>query len=207
MIRVKGISHSYGGGQEIRFPDFEVAKGGKMLLLGQSGSGKTTLLHLLGGLLQVQKGELAIGGQHFGQGKPMGDKFRGRHIGIVFQKPHFVRSLNVLENLLLSQQLAGLKADKSEAMELLESLNISHKARSHTRRLSQGEQQRVAIARALINRPDVILADEPTSALDDGNTQEVIALLEQQAAKREATLIIVTHDNRLKERFQNRIEL
>ena len=86
-------------------------------------------------------------------------------------------------------------------------MNIAHKANSKTSNLSQGEQQRVAIARALVNQPQVILADEPTSALDDKNTNEVIALLEQQATDNNATLIIVTHDNRLKERFQNRIEL
>ncbi len=208
MIQVSNLKHTYNRDTSIIFPDFELGKGEKMLLLGQSGCGKTTLLHILGGLMRSQEGEVSIGGTSLKSlGSSEMDKFRGRHIGIVFQKPHFVKSLTVMENLMLTQKLAGIKIDKSAIWKLLDQLNIGHKAESKTNNLSQGEQQRVAIARALVNEPDIILADEPTSALDDKNTYEVIALLEEQASEKNATLIIVTHDNRLKERFQNRIEL
>ncbi len=208
MIRTENLNHTYDGNNTINFPDINLGKGEKMLLLGQSGCGKTTLLHLLGGLMQAKKGDITIGETRISGLSQSGlDKFRGKHIGIIFQKPHFVSALTVMENLLLTQKLGGLKSNKSEIKGLLEKLNIGHKSNSKTKNLSQGEQQRVAIARALVNQPDVILADEPTSALDDKNTEEVIALLEQQAAEYNATLIIVTHDNRLKERFQNRIEL
>lgn len=208
MIQVQDLQHSYFGNTSISFPDFKLEKGEKMLLLGQSGCGKTTLLHILGGLMTAQTGEVTIGDTSLSSlSASQIDKFRGKHIGIIFQKSHFVKSLSVMENLVLTQKLAGVKVDKNAIRNLLEKLNISHKENSSTKNLSQGEQQRVAIARALVNQPDIILADEPTSALDDKNTDEVIALLEQQAAEFNATLIIVTHDNRLKERFQNRIEL
>lgn len=208
MIAVQGLDHSYDSNTHIKFPDFKLEKGEKMLLLGQSGCGKTTLLHLLGGLLPTQNGDVKIGDTSLkGLSISKLDKFRGKHIGIIFQKPHFVKSLTVMENLVLTQKLASVKVDKSAIQQLLQKLNIGDKANKKTNNLSQGEQQRVAIARALVNQPDVILADEPTSALDDNNTNEVIELLEQQAKDNNATLIIVTHDTRLKERFQNRIEL
>ena len=135
------------------------------------------------------------------------DQFRGQHIGIIFQTAHFVKALTVEENLILAQQLAGVKIDKSRIIHILDKLNLAHKLKSKPNDLSVGEQQRVAIARALINRPSVILADEPTSALDDKNTEEVIQLLEQQAAEVGATLLIVTHDGRLKNYFKNQIDI
>ena len=113
----------------------------------------------------------------------------------------------VEENLLLAQYLAGNKEDKSIVHHLLEQLNLKHKLQSMPNELSQGEQQRVAIARALVNKPSVILADEPTSALDDANCDEVIKLLEKQAKEQNATLLIVTHDQRLKSYFDNQIVL
>ncbi len=208
MIETKGLEHTYDGNNKIGFPDIRLEKGEKMLLLGLSGSGKTTLLHLLGGLMKPQKGNISIAGTDIsGLGSSALDKFRGKHVGIIFQRPHFVSSLSVMENLLLTQKLAGNSTNSSEIKSILEKLNIAHKANSSTRNLSQGEQQRVAIARALVNKPDIILADEPTSALDDHNTNEVVDLLEQQAEAYNATLIIVTHDTRLKERFPKRIEL
>ncbi len=208
MIITKNLYHSYDGKNNIEFPDIHLEKGEKMLLLGQSGSGKTTLLHLLGGLMKSKGGEVNIGQTNLAKLTSSGlDKFRGENIGIIFQKPHFVQSLTVLENLLLTQKLGSSKKNVSEIKSILEKLNMSHKLNAKTKNLSQGEQQRVAIARALVNHPAVILADEPTSALDDKNTEEVIALLEQQASEYNATLIIVTHDTRLKERFEKRIEL
>ena len=118
-----------------------------------------------------------------------------------------MKSLTVGENLALAQQLAGEGIDQDRIQSLLDRLAIGHKLNSKTNSLSQGEQQRVAIARALINKPKVILADEPTSALDDKNTQEVIQLLEESAKEVNATLLVVTHDGRLKEQFGNRINL
>ncbi len=208
MLRTENLSFSYGSQQQFDFPDIQCGKGEQWLLLGQSGSGKTTFLNLLGGLAKPTNGKVLIGSTDIStlSGAAL-DRFRGKHIGIVFQRSHFARALSVVENLLLAQYLAGETPDSNRAKQLLERLNLGHKLYAAPENLSQGEQQRVAIARALMNHPDVILADEPTSALDDQNSSEVIHLLEQQAAEEHATLLIVTHDNRLKSEFENKILL
>ncbi len=208
MLHANNLEYSYDGKQVLRFPEIACAKGEHWLLLGQSGSGKTTLLHLLGGLLSPRGGAVQIAGTALGSLSASAlDRFRGKHIGIIFQQSHFVRALTVEENLLLAQQLAGVKPERKRAAELLAHLDIGHKAHAKPDRLSQGEQQRVAIARAIVNRPNLILADEPTSALDDQNCNEVLALLEREAGEVGATLLIVTHDSRLKDRFSHRISL
>ena len=206
MLQTNQLQFSYTGAQTMTFPDFTCKKGEQWLLLGQSGSGKTTLLHLLGGLLSPTKGEVKVGETSLKSLSTAAlDKFRGKHIGIIFQKTHFVRSLTVQENLILAQQLACVAINKTRISDLLNRLNVGHKLHAKTNELSQGEQQRVAIARAIVNQPEVILADEPTSALDDENCEEVIQLLEEQAAAVGATLLVVTHDGRLKERFEKQI--
>ena len=208
MLKTNQLTYSYNQNTTIHFPDIDCKAGEQWLLLGQSGTGKTTLLHLLGGLRTSQKGLVEVVGQDlskFKSGKL--DAFRGKNIGIVFQQSHFVASLTIEQNLLLTQYLAGEKQDKSRIKELLNKLNLKGKLQSKPHQLSQGEQQRVAIARALINSPKVILADEPTSALDDDNCKEVIELLEQQASEQNAALLIVTHDQRLKNYFKNQIHL
>lgn len=208
MLETKQLEFSYTRNQVMNFPDFKLQKGEHWLLLGQSGSGKTTLLHLLGGLLSPTNGSILIGDTELGQLSAAAlDKFRGKNIGIVFQKSHFVRALTIGENLALAQQLAGLNPDRARITALLERLNIGSKFRLKPDRLSMGEQQRAAIARALINQPPIILADEPTSALDDQNAEEVINLLEEQASALGSTLLVVTHDKRLKDRFPNQIAL
>ena len=208
MLQTKNLKFTYDGKNLLDFPDINCQRGEQWLLLGQSGSGKTTLLHLLGGLRKPKKGDVIIDGKNIAQLSASAlDKVRGKNIGIVFQNPHFVRALTVEENLLLAQQLAGQPADREHIVTILEKLNVSHKLKSKTENLSEGEKQRVAIARALVNRPAVILADEPTSALDDKNCQEVVELLEKQAEEANATLLIVTHDGRLKGLVDNHIQL
>lgn len=208
MLQTTALSYSYDNQNTINFPDINCQKGEHWLLLGQSGTGKTTLLHLLGGLRKAQQGEVSVAGQSLKQlSADQLDAFRGQNIGIVFQQSHFVASLTVEQNLLLTQYLAGKKQDKQRVTELLGNLNLKHKLKSKPSELSQGEQQRVAIARALVNQPKVILADEPTSALDDENCNEVIKLLEAQANAVDAALLIVTHDQRLKDYFKNQINL
>lgn len=208
MLSTKNLTFQYANAATMIFPDIDLKRGEQGLLLGQSGSGKTTLLHLLGGLLSPKAGSVQINDQDLSilRGAAL-DHFRGKNIGIIFQTAHFIRSLTVEENLMMAQQLGGKKIDKVLIFSFLQKLNLSHKLKSKANALSIGEAQRANIARALINAPSLILADEPTSALDDKNADEVIKLLEQQAAEVNATLLIVTHDGRLKSYFNNQIEL
>ncbi|MEM9885281.1 MAG: ABC transporter ATP-binding protein [Bacteroidota bacterium] len=208
MLQSENLSYSYDKRIQLRFPNIQCARGEQCLLIGQSGSGKTTLLHLLAGLRRPRSGSIYINEQDITEFSPAQlDYFRGKHIGIIFQQAHFVRALDVAENLALAQRLSGGTEDYPAIVNLLEQLNLGHKLKANTNELSVGEQQRVAIARALINQPSVIFADEPTSALDDKNTEQVIELLKQQASKANASLLIVTHDNRLKSVFEKTVEL
>lgn len=208
MINTSGLTFAYPGLTPVRYPDVQCGKNEHALILGPSGTGKTTLLHLLGGILSPATGEIIIGGTgvHTLRGHAL-DTFRGKHIGIIFQKPHFIRSLTAIENLLLTQTLSGNKPDKHHALALMERLSIGQKATKFANSMSIGEQQRLAIARALINSPDVILADEPSSALDDQNCQKMIELLLQVADESHSNLIVVTHDSRIKNMITKKIIL
>jgi ABC-type lipoprotein export system ATPase subunit len=208
MLVTKDLIFNYNRDVSFNFPDISIAEKESLLLLGSSGIGKTTLLHLLGGLMTPTSGQIVIDGQNLGllSGKAL-DKFRGKNIGIVFQQNHFVESLNVIENILLAQSLISIRPDSTKAKQLLSRLNIGSKTTKKITELSQGERQRVAIARAIINNPKLILADEPTSALDDKNCVEVYQLLEEQANVEKASLVIVTHDNRLKSQVAKQINL
>lgn len=178
------------------------------MLLGQSGSGKTTLLHLLGGLLKLQHGSIIVNGTGITQlSESALDRFRGQHYGFIFQRNHLISALTVEKNLLLAPFLAGLKQDHSRVEEVLTQLGIADKKQAAIRELSLGEAQRVAIARAILNKPSVILADEPTSSLDDKNCDRVSDLLLSVADQNRATLIIATHDQRLKDKVKNLIQL
>lgn len=208
MLETQNLSFSYTAQNTLNFPNIRCNANETLLLLGASGCGKTTLLHLLGGLLSPKSGKIMLNNTDFtALSSNERDAFRGKNIGIVFQKSHFVKALNVVENLVLAQELAGAKLDKKSIIAVLEKLNLAHKQNAKPDELSVGEAQRVAIARAILNSPSVILADEPTSALDDANAKEVIALLTEQAKSANAALIVVTHDQRLKNFVQNQVVL
>jgi len=208
MLATSGLKFSYDTQTKMHFPDIKCQRGESWLLLGDSGTGKTTLLHVLGGLRTPKEGKVIIADTDlYDLSSAQMDRFRGKHIGIIFQEAHFLKALTVKENLAVAQQLGGHSVSSKKIKSILDQLNIGHKINAKTTNLSQGEQQRVAIARALINEPAVILADEPTSALDDNNCREVVRLLETQAKAANAVLIIVTHDGRLKKLFPKNIHL
>ena len=208
MLALEGLRQVAAGHTILALDEWHAAKGEHWLVLGPSGSGKTTLLNLIAGLLQPTEGRVLVEGQDIAA-LPANrrDRFRGRHIGIVFQTLHLVDALTVAGNLRLAQYLAGVRQDRARIRDVLASLGITDKMNAKPRALSQGEAQRVAIARAVINRPSVILADEPSSALDDANCGQVVDLLEDQATAAGAPLVIATHDQRIKERFEHRLTL
>ncbi|TKC10749.1 ABC transporter ATP-binding protein [Pedobacter polaris] len=208
MISIKSVAHSYNNNQQLSFKDWQINDGEQWLLLGESGSGKTTLLHILTGILKPQHGEVSVSDTSiYNLSSKNLDQFRGRNIGIIFQRPHLIKSLTIAENLLLAQSFAQLPEDHRRIDEVLESLDILHKKNAYPNELSQGQLQRVSIARAVINKPALLIADEPTSSLDDKNAESVLQLLIQQSGLNKATLIVATHDKRVKDAFTNTYNL
>ncbi len=180
-----------------------IDKGGKCLVSGPSGSGKTTLLYAIAGLLPVLSGTITVNGMEItALSESRRDRFRGRHIGIIYQTLHLVRSLSVIDNLLLSYFAAGLKQDRQRALHMLHRLGIEDKKDALPEELSQGQAQRVAIARAVLHRPPLILADEPTSSLDDKSCARVLEIIMQVAEEAGAALLISTHDSRVRPHFK-----
>lgn len=186
----------------------KIKAGKHLLILGKSGSGKTTLLNIIGGLLKPEKGAVRLGKTDiYSLTNNARDELRGANIGFIFQKLHLVPTLSVMENLLLANYLAAKKQNRLQALKILEVLGLKHKQNSYPENLSFGEAQRTAIARALMNGPKIIIADEPTSALDDESCASVIRLLIGEASERNCSLIVATHDQRIKDFFPDRITL
>lgn len=205
MIIAESVSHYYSKDHTLSFEDWHIAESEQWLLLGDSGSGKTTLINILSGLLKPASGRVTIKKTDIYQlkGKDR-DHFRGQHIGIIFQKPHIIKSLTIMENLLIAQSFALLKEDKLRVEEVLESLGIASKMHAYPAELSYGQLQRVSIARAVINKPTLLIADEPTSSLDDRNAEVVITLLAEQSRINGSTLVVSTHDQRVKNSFDKK---
>jgi putative ABC transport system ATP-binding protein len=208
MIRVRGLSHRYGEAAVLDLEAWDVAAGERWLVIGPSGSGKTTLLHVIAGLVRPSEGEVRV---HDTDLRSLGgarlDRWRGATVGIVLQALHLVRHLSVRDNLRLAQYLAHLPQEEARVAETLAALGVADKAARRPAELSQGERQRVAIARAVVNRPKLLLADEPTANLDDAAAARAIDLLFAQAQRHSATLVVATHDARVKRRFEKSLEL
>jgi putative ABC transport system ATP-binding protein len=203
MFHIQQLKHQYQDRIVLSVDEMIATQGEQILLKGSSGSGKTTLFHILAGLLKPTTGKVSIAGKDLNtlQGADL-DQFRGQHIGMIFQETHLIKTLNVIDNLVLAQYMAGKAQDKKQCMSSLEKLNIIHIATQFPEQLSRGEAQRVVIARALLNQPSVILADEPTASLDDKNAEAVINLLVSQAQSQQATLFVSTHDSRVTHYFK-----
>jgi putative ABC transport system ATP-binding protein len=208
MFALRELRHAYDGREVLRVSAWEAGQGEHWLVLGPSGSGKTTLLHILAGMLRPAAGHASVAGRDYASLRPSElDRFRGQHVGFVPQRLHLISSLNVIENLLLAQYLAGLPQDRARAEKALAALDLPDKSRAYPHELSFGQAQRVAVARATVNRPRLLLADEPTSNLDDARCQQTLELLQAQSRACEATLVIATHDQRIKSRVPSHYTL
>ena len=208
MFAVQQLTHAYDGKTVLRVDDWRAEQGAQWLMLGPSGSGKTTLLHVLAGILRPAFGQVRVADRDLMALSPAAlDRFRGKSVGIVLQRLHLIDSLSVLSNLLLAQYMAGEAQNAARAREVLASLDLADKANAHPHELSHGQAQRVAVARAVVNKPKLLLADEPTSNLDDTRCVQVLDLLLDQAKVCGATLVIATHDQRIKSRVPNHYEL
>ena len=195
----------------LSIPAWQVARNERVFLQGESGSGKSTLLGLLAGLQLPTRGEVDILGTRMsalGAGKR--DRFRAKHLGVVFQQFNLIPYLSALENVLLAAQFgtSGGQAARQRAIELLERVNLPSSL--HHRKaaaLSIGQQQRVAIVRALINEPSLLLVDEPTSALDHNNRDAFLALLFDVLADMDCAMVFVSHDPTIGQLFDRRVRL
>lgn len=193
-------------------PEFSLARGERLFLYGPSGSGKTSLLNLLAGIALPQQGEVALLGQSMAALKSrQRDRFRARHIGVVFQQFNLIPYLSVLANVCLAAHFSGLASEKeteAHARELLSALGLpSGVAERQASSLSVGQQQRVAVARALITRPEILLADEPSSALDSDHRDAFMEVMLEQVAETGSTLVFVSHDRSLATAFDHQQDL
>jgi putative ABC transport system ATP-binding protein len=205
-IIIEGLKKQYGSGDTLvdalKGVEMQVAPGEVVGLVGPSGSGKSTLLKCLGAVIEPSSGRMTLGETViYDGGWKIKDlrALRRDNIGFVFQAPYLIPFLDVIDNVALLPMLAGERnpVARKRAVELLEALDVGHRAKAMPSQLSGGEQQRVAIARALVNHPPVILADEPTAPLDSERALSVIGILNDMARQYETAIIIVTHDEKI----------
>ena len=209
MIQTENLTYQYNKrGAILSFSNITLDKGENLLILGESGTGKTTLLHLLAGLLKPATGKILINKVNLICLKSNKlDQFRGKNVGLVFQKKHAIESLNVFNNLKARLLFSNALVSDKQIEIVLKQLDLSDLKKSKVSELSEGQLQRLGIALSVIHNPQVILADEPTSSLDDKNCKIVIELLIKQAKQTKANLIVITHDHRIKSFFKNSITL
>ena len=199
FLGVKNLEFKVANKTILNKQSFSVSKGKHVLISGLSGSGKTTLMNLMSGLLKPTSGFVSFEENDFSKLTEENiDQIRSKNFGFIFQRLHLIKHLTVKQNILL-----GLNKDQSLNIdELLDDIGLKNKHTQLAKNLSFGESQRVAIARGIINSPKVIFADEPTSSLDDRNTKKVLELIFFQAKKNNSTIIISSHDERVKKFFK-----
>jgi len=212
MIRISDLRFAYRGGFELSVPSLEIARGEKLALVGPSGSGKTTLVYLMTGILRPGAGEISIGGDVLtGRTDRELRNLRISKVGFIFQEFELLDYLNVRENVLLPYLMnRSLKLDpeaRGRAETLAREVGLGEKLSRRPGQLSHGERQRVAICRALITRPSVIIADEPTGNLDRVTADSILDIILRQVEQHDATLVTVTHDQTLLDRFDRVVDL
>jgi len=186
--------------------ELEIKRGESLAIVGASGSGKSTLLGLMAGLDEPSAGRVIINGTDLGSmNEDQRAKFRGEHVGFVFQSFQLLPALTALENVMLPLELKGQQDAKAQAEHFLDRVGLGTRLDHYPRQLFGGEQQRVAISRAFASRPDILFADEPTGNLDTHTGMHIIDLLFELNREEGTTLILVTHEERLATRCHRRI--
>jgi putative ABC transport system ATP-binding protein len=198
-ITLCGINLSLGRGASrvhiLKDIDLHIGSGEAIGLIGPSGSGKSTLLMVMAGLERPDAGSVTVAGADLGTlGEDALARFRGRHVGIVFQSFHLIPTMTAIENVAVPLELAGIADATKRAARELAAVGLAERATHYPAELSGGEQQRVALARALAPDPAILFADEPTGNLDEATGAEIIELLFAGHAERGTTLVLVTHD-------------
>ena len=199
MLHLKDVTKSYRDPDGtplaiLDVPEFHVAPGEQMVLVGRSGSGKTTLLHIIAGISRPDSGSVRIDGIDLGLlSESECDQFRAQRIGYVFQTFNLLAGFSALENVLLGMRFASARVDRQRAKKLIQRVGLAQRLHHQPAMLSVGEQQRVAVARALANRPKLLLADEPTANIDAAHQQQVLDLLRETCREENVALILVTH--------------
>ncbi len=212
-VRDLGFSWSRRQPPLLNIPLLEVPRGERLYIYGPSGCGKSSLLNLLAGVNTADQGQIQILGQDLqALSQRRRDRFRARHIGVIFQQFNLIPYLSVLDNVLLAAHFARLTlpppARRERALALLDGLGLSGDlATRGARHLSVGQQQRVAVARALISEPEILLADEPTSALDSDSRDAFMQVLLAVAERAGSTLVFVSHDRSLADHFDRSLDL
>ncbi len=211
-ISVENVNLTLGSGEArahiLKDICLDIAKGETVALLGPSGSGKSTLLMTMAGLEAPDSGSVRIDGRPL---KSFSEdalaRFRGAHIGVVFQAFHLIQTLTALENVAIPLELAGAPDALARARESLVQVGLSERLRHYPAQMSGGEQQRVALARALVANPSILVADEPTGNLDQAVGAEIIDLILSLNRAKNATLVLVTHDKSLAGRCHRIVRL
>jgi len=212
MVAIRDLVFHYREGEfRLRIPQLSVATGETVAVIGPSGTGKTTLLNLIAGIVSPLAGQISVNARQIaGLSEAARRNFRVRNLGLVFQEFELLSYLNVLDNILLpyriNSALTLTPEVKQRAVQLATEVGIADKLRRNVERLSQGERQRVAVCRALLTEPLLILADEPTGNLDPRNKGRVLDILFDYITAHGTTLVTVTHDHDLLDRFQRVIE-
>jgi len=212
MIKVenlqKRVAMAEGELEILKGIDLEIKRGESLAIVGASGSGKSTLLGLLAGLDEPTGGRVVINGTDIGSlSEDQRARFRGAHVGFVFQSFQLLPALTALENVMLPLEIQGHKDAQAQAEDYLERVKLSDRMHHYPLQLSGGEQQRVAISRAFSSQPDILFADEPTGNLDTLTGKHIIDLLFELNSQEGTTLVLVTHEQRLAQRCNRRITL
>ena len=205
LVRNLEVHYSIGGERlkVLDIPNWSVAAGEQIAIVGPSGSGKSTLLHVLAGLLLPSNGTVEVCGEQLDQmSEPARDRHRAAHVGYIFQNFNLLQGYTAIGNVLLGMTFSGNQSSSAKAESLLRQVGLGHRLKHRPAEMSLGEQQRVAVARALANKPELLLADEPTGSLDPAHTAEIIQILHEVSSEHGCALVVVSHEEKIIQQFE-----